>query len=80
MYSPFTKITYLLAFPPTASERIFSAVWIAFFRAIVLILRQIKFNSHAVLFFFFSINSFLQFLHRILTSDQIRLNTNTLFP
>ena len=58
MYTPFTKITHLLAFPPTASEKIFSAVWIVVFQAIVLVLPQIKFNSHIVLFFFQSTTSY----------------------
>ena len=58
MYSTFPKITHLLAFPPTASEKIFSAVWIVVFRAIVLVLPQIKFNSHIALFFFQSTTSY----------------------
>ena len=44
MYSPFTKITYILTSPTTSLE-FHRAIWNAVSQAIVLILPQIKFNS-----------------------------------
>ena len=44
MYSPFTKITYILTFPPTSLEQFLRAIWNAVSRATVLILPQIKLN------------------------------------
>ena len=44
MYSPFTKITYMLTFPST-SKQFLRAIWDAVSQATVLILAQIKFNS-----------------------------------
>ena len=44
-FPSFTKITYILTFPPTSSERFLRAIWNAVSQAIVLILPQIKLNS-----------------------------------
>ena len=45
MYSPFTKITYILSFPPTSLEQFLRAIWGAVSQAAVLIFPQIKFTS-----------------------------------
>ena len=45
MYSPFTKITCILTFPPASLEQFLRAIWEAVSQAIVLILPQIKLNS-----------------------------------
>ena len=54
MYSPFTKITYILTFSPTSSGQFLRAIWNAVSQATVLILPQIKLNSqlsHCAFFF-----------------------------
>ena len=49
---PFTKIAYTLTSShPTSQEQFLRALWEAVSRATVLILPQIKLNSHVVLFF-----------------------------
>ena len=56
MYSPFTKITYLLIFFTASGEQFLSVIWGAVYWAIVLILPQIKHHlqlSHCVFSFFF---------------------------
>ena len=45
MYSPFTKITYILTFLPPSLEQFLRAFWNAVSWAIVLILPQIKLDS-----------------------------------
>ena len=45
MHSPFTKITYILTFPPASLEQFLRAIWDAVSQAAVLILPQIKLNS-----------------------------------
>ena len=45
LYSPFTKITYILTFPPTSLEQFPRGIWNAVSQAEVLILPQIKLNS-----------------------------------
>ena len=42
MYSPFTKVTYMLSVPPASLELFFRAIWGALLQTRVLILRQIK--------------------------------------
>ena len=45
MYPPFTKITYILTFPPTSMEQFLWAIWNPVSQAAVLILLQIKLDS-----------------------------------
>ena len=45
MYSHFTKVTYMLSFPPASLELFFRAIWGALLQTGVLILPQIKLNS-----------------------------------
>ena len=53
MYSPFTKITYILSLPLTSLEQFLRARWGAVSWASILILPQIKLNlksSHCAFF------------------------------
>ena len=45
IYSPFTKITYILCVPPISLEQFLRPIWAAVSWAVVLILLQIKLNS-----------------------------------
>ena len=44
MYYPFTKITYILTFPPASLEQFCRIIWGPISRAIVLILSSMKLN------------------------------------
>ena len=45
MYSPFTKISYILSVPPASLEQFLRAIWGAVSQTTVFILPQIKLNS-----------------------------------
>ena len=55
--SSFTKITYILTFPPYSLEQFLRVIWNGTSKAIVLNLLQIKLNSQLSCHVFFSVNS-----------------------
>ena len=57
VYSPFTKITYILTFPPVSLEQFFRSIWNAVSWAVVLIFPRIKLNSQLSCCGFFSVNT-----------------------
>ena len=59
MYSLFTKITYILTFPPTSLKQFLRAIWNAVSWGIVLILPQIKQLTTFTLCIFLKANGFL---------------------
>ena len=70
MYSPFTKITYILIFLPASLEQFLRAIWDAVSWAAVLILPQIKLNSLlSCCAFFLSRQGEIQLLMRWIESN-----------
>ena len=57
MYSPFSKIIYILSFPSTSLEEFLRAIWGAVSQAAVLILPQIKLNPQLLHCAFFSVEN-----------------------